>query len=174
MRCKKGVETLHVVAEDVASSTPRGRLIPRSKLVARLEVFFPRGVDPTSQRPVLLVMNRQPMEGSVNVRWRRGAPCHEGGEIGARWLGRLWKAASWRQGPGPRWTNCKTDSADPQPTRATPMEHQPHSHFDLDEKMFGRNLRSSRRGVAGGPSDMTCEHLRPSSTSCGQCISSFD
>ena len=27
--------------------------------------------------------------------------------------------------------------------------------------MFGRNLRSSKRGAAGGPSGMTTEHLRP-------------
>ena len=33
--------------------------------------------------------------------------------------------------------------------------------FELDEVMFVQNLRSSKRGVAGGPSSMTIEHLRP-------------
>ena len=34
--------------------------------------------------------------------------------------------------------------------------------FNLDETLFGRNLRSARRGAAaGGPSGMTCDHLRP-------------
>ena len=33
--------------------------------------------------------------------------------------------------------------------------------FDLDEDRFCRNLRSSRRGAAAGPSGMTTEHLRP-------------
>ena len=33
------METLHVVVEDLTSSTPGGGLIPRSKLVARLEAF---------------------------------------------------------------------------------------------------------------------------------------
>ena len=46
----------------------------------------------------------------------------------------------------------------PQPREAG---FQPPTLFQLDEKQFGRNLRSARRGVAGGPSGMTCEHLRP-------------
>ena len=33
--------------------------------------------------------------------------------------------------------------------------------FDLDEKVLGKNLRSAKRGAAGGPSGMTTEHLRP-------------
>ena len=33
--------------------------------------------------------------------------------------------------------------------------------FNLDETLFGRNIRSARRGAAGGPSGMTCDHLRP-------------
>ena len=35
------------------------------------------------------------------------------------------------------------------------------SDFELDEARFGKNLRSSKRGAAGGPSSMTTEHLRP-------------
>ena len=37
----------------------------------------------------------------------------------------------------------------------------PATPFELDEKLFNRNLRSSRRGAAAGPSGMTVEHLRP-------------
>ena len=33
--------------------------------------------------------------------------------------------------------------------------------FELDEGRFGKNLRSSKRSAAGGPSSMTTEHLRP-------------
>ena len=33
--------------------------------------------------------------------------------------------------------------------------------FRSDEKWFGSDLRSARRGVAGGPSEMTTEHVRP-------------
>ena len=41
------------------------------------------------------------------------------------------------------------------------LTFQPDMEFQLDEKRFGKNLRSSKRGVAGGPSGMTTEHLRP-------------
>ena len=33
--------------------------------------------------------------------------------------------------------------------------------FYLDESLFSKNVRSARRGVAGGPSRMTSDHLRP-------------
>ena len=39
--------------------------------------------------------------------------------------------------------------------------YEPMAMFDLDEQLFARNVRSSRRGAAGGPSGMTTEHLRP-------------
>ena len=40
------------------------------------------------------------------------------------------------------------------------MDLVPRS-FELDEVMFVKNLRSFKRGAAGGPSSMTMEHLRP-------------
>ena len=52
----------------------------------------------------------------------------------------------------------------PQPREPLPPEvlnHVPPVAFDLDEDVFNRNLRSSKKGAAGGPSCMTCEHLRP-------------
>ena len=48
-----------------------------------------------------------------------------------------------------------------QPLPPDMMTFQPEIEFQLDEKMFGKNLRSSTRGVAGGPSGITTEHLRP-------------
>ena len=48
----------------------------------------------------------------------------------------------------------------PDPIPPAVMELVPRS-FELDEVMFMKNLRSSKRGVAGGPSRMTMEHLRP-------------
>ena len=33
--------------------------------------------------------------------------------------------------------------------------------FNLDEQTFSKNVRSARRGAAGGPSGMTTDHLRP-------------
>ena len=52
----------------------------------------------------------------------------------------------------------------PQPREPIPPEvlnHVPPFAFDLDEDVFNRNLRSSKKGAARGPSGMTCEHLRP-------------
>ena len=48
---------------------------------------------------------------------------------------------------------------DPLPEELTACE--PMAMFDLDEQLFSRNLRSSRRGAVGGPSGVTTEHLRP-------------
>ena len=36
----------------------------------------------------------------------------------------------------------------------------PAEQFSLDFDVFTRNIRSARRGAAGGPSGMTAEHLR--------------
>ena len=41
------------------------------------------------------------------------------------------------------------------------VNHRPNSQFNLDGDLFLRNLRSARRGAAGGPSGMTVEHLQP-------------
>ena len=41
------------------------------------------------------------------------------------------------------------------------VKHQPNRPIEFDQKRFLRNLRSARRGAAGGPSDMTAEHFRP-------------
>ena len=42
----------------------------------------------------------------------------------------------------------------PELPRDTPL-------FNLDEKMFNRNVRSAKKGAAAGPLGMTCDHLRP-------------
>ena len=48
---------------------------------------------------------------------------------------------------------------DPIPPELLPRV--PARSFKLDTNRLCRNLRSSRRGAAGGPSGMTTEHLRP-------------
>ena len=40
------------------------------------------------------------------------------------------------------------------------LQMQPHVPLHFDEDKFQHNLRTSRRGAAGGPSGMTAEHLR--------------
>ena len=41
------------------------------------------------------------------------------------------------------------------------LAYEPERGFDLDHEKFLKNLRSARRGAAGGPSGMTTKHLRP-------------
>ena len=41
------------------------------------------------------------------------------------------------------------------------LTEMPVAQFDMEEHKFLENLRSARKGVAPGPSGMTCEHLRP-------------
>ena len=48
-----------------------------------------------------------------------------------------------------------TDASRPLPPEV--LNHVPPVAFDLDEDVFNRNLRSSKKGAAGGPSGMTCE-----------------
>ena len=51
----------------------------------------------------------------------------------------------------------------PLPRGALPpdlVHHMPVRLFQLDEHIISRNLRSSRRGAAAGPSGVTMEHMR--------------
>ena len=41
------------------------------------------------------------------------------------------------------------------------VNHVPQTAFDLDEDVFNKNLRFSKKGAAPGPSGMTTDHLRP-------------
>ena len=41
------------------------------------------------------------------------------------------------------------------------IRHRPEVLFALDEDHLNKNLRSAKRGAAGGPSGMTVEHLQP-------------
>ena len=40
------------------------------------------------------------------------------------------------------------------------LHHIPDEEIDLDQERFLANLRSARRGAAGGPSGMTAERLK--------------
>ena len=69
--------------------------------------------------------------------------------------------------PGSETTlNALRDPLKRPPVPRDPMpRHLAHPEgrvlFNLDETKFARNLRSAKRGAAGGPSGMTVEHLQP-------------
>ena len=61
-----------------------------------------------------------------------------------------------------RDTQCveeETSSAERCPPEL--IRHRPEVLFALDEDHLNKNLRSAKRGAAGGPSGMTVEHLQP-------------
>ena len=64
---------------------------------------------------------------------------------------RLWRELSW---PQERWPRCTLSPI--QELIQDVIDPQPRVLFDT----FATNLRSARRGAAGGPSSMTVEHLR--------------
>ena len=60
------------------------------------------------------------------------------------------------------WTDVARRPAVPQdPLLNDLVTFQPERGFELDKEKLLKNLRSARRGAAGGPSGMTTEHLRP-------------
>ena len=79
--------------------------------------------------------------------------------------GKCWREPILPQRTKPRWMLSEMRSEDlrtpgePMPAELT--NFVPPRAFELDESKFNRNLRSSRRGAAAGPSGMTMEHLRP-------------
>ena len=48
-----------------------------------------------------------------------------------------------------------------EPIPQTLMTHEPDVPFELEEVRFLQNLRSAKKGAAGGPSGMTTDHIRP-------------
>ena len=68
--------------------------------------------------------------------------------------------------PGNDWTLATLQDPSKHPPRIRlgdelPVtEFAPEIPFEVDEKKFLTNLRTSRRGAAAGPSGMTTEHLR--------------
>ena len=162
-----------------------GRFIPRAKLVARFEAFS-RG-EWRQLFTASAVCDEKAAIGRRQWRRRRAYNDVERRVRRAEQLVHLGELSSARQilegsevAPETRATLDKLKDRQrrpPQPREALPREikeFQPIIPCDLDEKLFGRNLRSSRRGVAGGPSGMTCEHLRPLLDRCGPCICCSD
>ena len=60
-------------------------------------------------------------------------------------------------------TRCSTWGPAPAPRTSIAAEfsRQPDSLFLLDHQEFLKNLKTSRRGAAPGPSGMTAEHVKP-------------
>ena len=150
---------------------PRGGTMPKYKLEARFDKFA-RG-----QWSELL---RESIEGSETAAYlrarrsrRRPADDLAARAERAQALVMMGEISSGRQALSGAAVAPRTDHTlnlltnierrPPNPVRELPpemLEFIPEVPFALDEKRFSQNLRSSRRGAAPGPSDMTSEHLR--------------
>ena len=151
---------------------PGGGGIPRSKLIARFEAFG-RGewlqqvaASEACDDKAAVARQRQGRRGqqdTIENRTRRAEMLVQ--------LGELSSARQALEGPslapGTEATLSKLTDETKRPCR--PWEpllrgvvgHAPVTPFDLDEKLFLRCLRSSRKGAAAGPSGMTTDNLRP-------------
>ena len=154
------------------SRPPRGGLVPRKKLEARLNKFF------SGQWKSLIDDRTFP----VRLHWHecaRGSGDRQAAR--AENLAMIGEPSAARQAleltgqaPGDRNTlNELRNRVWRPPTAREPLPPEvasrgPERLFNLDEEVFCRNLRSARRGVASGPSGMTCEHLQPTHFGVGQ------
>ena len=143
---------------------PGGGLISKEKLVGRFQMFA-RG-----EWIPLLRASATRDEQAARARHRK---CHCGDDVERRVmraerlveLGELSSARQALEGavlaPGDQTTLDKLQDErrrPQQPREPLPPDmitFHPEIEFQLDEKMFGKNLRSSKIGVAGGPSGMT-------------------
>ena len=167
---ERGWKLMMLLPRMLLHRPPGGGLIARDKLLSRVTAF-------TQGQWSLLINASQSCDAKSAVSRRRSR--RRGNDLDQRatraemlvQVGELSAARQALEGaelaPGNQATlNALKDPArrPPRPREALPpdlLAHTPDAPFDLDEHIFNRNLRSSRRGTAGGPSGMTTEHLRP-------------
>ena len=168
-RRERGWKLFMMLPRMLLHRPPRGGLNPRHKLVHRFEMFS-RG-----EWWDLIRASAACEQAAVGRRRRRRRPGDDLESRAARaemlvHLGELSSARQALEGaavaPGCNQTlTMLSDPAKRPPVLRDPipdevLHHVPSSLFELDEDRLLKNLRSARRGAAGGPSGMTVEHLR--------------
>ena len=171
IRRERGWKLFMLLPRMLLHRPPRGGNIPRHKLQERFNAFG------LGQWASLI---RQAIESTeiVAIAQRRGQR-QRGDDVGKRaeraqsfvLMGEISSGRQALEGeavaPGTEATLNLLEDAErrpPVPIIEVPqglMEHMPAAEFGLDQDKFARNLRSSRKGAAPGPSGMTSEHLRP-------------
>ena len=167
---ERGWKLMMLLPRMLLHRPPGGGLIARDKLLSRVTAF-------SQGQWSLLINASQSCDAKSAVsrrRSRRRANDLDQRATRAEMLVQVGELSAARQAfegaelaPGNQATlNAVKDPArrPPRPREALPpdlLAHTPDAPFDLDEHIFNRNLRSSRRGAAGRPSGMTTEHLRP-------------
>ena len=172
VRQERGWKLFMLLPRMLLHRPPSGGLISKEKLVGRFQIFA-RG-----EWIPLLRASATCDEQAARARHRKS---HRDGDdverriMRAERLVELGDLSSARQAlegaavaPGDQATLDKLQDErrrPQQPRERLPpdmMTFEPEIEFQLDEKMFGKNLRSSKRGVAGGPpgNDDRAPHIR--------------
>ena len=167
----RGWKLFFLLPRMLLSRPPRGGLIPRKRLEERLAAF-------NSGDWVALVEMSLELEekGSVaSARKRRRGRSNENESRSARalFLTQLGELLSARHAleasplaPGDESTRAKLTDENRRPSKPRTrldqdiLEMEPEEPFHIDVDKLQHNLRTARRGAAGGPSGMTSEHLK--------------
>ena len=167
VRQERGWKLLFLLPRMLLHRPPRGGQVGRAKLISRFEKF-------SSGNWLELVMMSEVCSEQAAVAFRRQSRRRQDDTerriAKAHQLVQMGEISFARQAlegaalaPGTRATLDVL--RDPSRRPNLPREPVPDipanaSAFELDEDLFTRNLRTSRKGAAGGPSGMTTEHLR--------------
>ena len=150
---------------------PRGGLIPRSKLIHRFELFVSgrwtellAASEACCQQAAISRRRRsRRVEDDITRRLDRADSLVHMGELSS--ARQALEGASLAPGTEATLNALRDPEKRPRvPREPLPRElvsHVPAFQFNLDADQFARNVRSARRGAAGGPSGMTVEHLQP-------------
>ena len=168
LRQTRGWKLFHMLPL-LLSRPPRGRAVSREKVFDRFSRF--------SQGEWLglikegRVLSEQSASASRRQRRRQQLNDVERRAIRAQHLVLLGELSSARQAlegadlaPPTDQTLSSLRTRPTRPRAPLPLEifhFRPASPLQLDEDVFAKNIRSSKRGVAGRPSGMTFNHLRP-------------
>ena len=172
MRQTRGWKLFMMLPRMLLHRSPGGGHISKSKLEARFTLFNQGGWQELIRASV--ICDDQAAVSRRRRARRQGEDDLEQRAVRAEmfvYYGELSSARQALEGaalaPGNQATlNALTDASrrPAQPRDPLPewlLNSVPEVRFQLDEDQLCRNLRSSRRGAAGGPSGMTTEHLRP-------------
>ena len=169
LRQTRGWKLFHMLPRMLLRRPPRGRAVSREKVFDRFSRF--------SQGEWLglieegRVLSEQSASASRRQRRRQQLNDVERRAIRAQHLVLLEELSSARQAlegadlappTDQTLSSLRTRPARPRAPLPLKIFHlRPASPLQLDEDVFSKNIRSSKRGVAGGPSGMTFDHLRP-------------
>ena len=167
-RQERGWKLFMLIPRMLLHRRPRGGTIPREKLVQRFEQFSAGQWleliricvvnEEESVKVARCRSRRQGQDAAVRRAERADQLVHLGELSSAR---RVLESAELA--PGTPETLRQLRARPSQPRDPLPddiLGHVPDVEFQLDADRFKRNVRSAKRGAAGGPSGMTMEHLR--------------